>query len=149
MFTEQITERVGFCTPIEPQVLNNGNDKTGALDMAVFRRAIFAMNLGSVTGGGSVTFKLQESETTTDGDFSDVSGTTATMSVTTANKLYTLEIRADQLSSGQRYVRAVATETGSQNVYVQVTGWGDDCGYKPGKQYNAAAVSTQTVYTGA
>ncbi len=142
MYTEQITQRIGFATPIHPQVLNNSTLNTGAVDMAAFHRAFFAMDLGAITNGGSITATLQESSDLA--SWTSLSGSSVSMSaVTTASKLYTFECRSDQVT--RRYLRLSVQETGGQNVNVCVLAWGDEAAHKPGSAQNAAAVSTQNV----
>src|SRR6202045_1096614 len=114
MFTEQLSQGLSVAaTPIQPQTLNNTNASTGngGVDMQKFRRVLFIVMTGSVTGGGSLSAKLQES---TDGSTSwtDISGAALT-ALTASNKVASLEMRADQMT--KRYVRATLTETGSQN----------------------------------
>src|SRR5262245_38951131 len=116
MMTEHLTQALSVAAaPVAPQTLNNATQKTGGVDMSKFRRALFVVAVGSVAGGGSLTAKLQESADTTDGNFTDVAGGAAS-AVSTSTKVVTLEARADQLSAGKRYLRAVLIETGSQNV---------------------------------
>jgi hypothetical protein len=142
MYTEQITQRLGIATPIHPQLLNNGTLNSGAVDMSVFHRAFFAMDLGAITNGGSITATLQESNDLS--SWSSLAGSNVSMSaVTTASKVYTFEARSDQMS--KRYLRLSVQETGGQNVNVCVLAWGDEAAHKPGSAQNATAVSTQNV----
>ena len=47
--------------------------KGGAVDVRGYGFAFFVVNTGAIAGAGDYTAKLQESDTTTDGDFGDVS----------------------------------------------------------------------------
>jgi hypothetical protein len=65
--------------------------------------------------------KLQESHTTTDGDFVDITGATHTLAASaTANDNSTVTITAKARS--RRYVRAVAVTSGGGTVSVPVSG---------------------------
>lgn len=142
MYTEQLTQRLGFGTPSHSQTLNNSTDVTGAIDMQTFHRALFALDIGAITSTGSITAILQESNDLS--SWTTVAGTNVSLSLlTTASKLYTQEIRADQLT--KRYVRMSITETVGQNVKTCCIAWGDEAAHKPGSALNATAVSTQNV----
>src|SRR5690242_3058191 len=133
MFTEQLSQGLSIAAPqVQPQTLNNASASTGSggVDLAKFRRALFVVQVGSVTAGGSLTAKLQESATGT-GSWSDISGSTIT-AITASNKVATLEVRADQLSAGKRYVRCTLTEGGSQNVVCSCLPLGAEAVQKPG-----------------
>ncbi len=144
MFTEQLSQGLSLAaTPIQPQTLNNASASTGngGVDMQKFRRALFIVLTGSVTGGGSLSAKLQES---TDGSTSwtDISGAALT-AITASTKAATLELRADQMT--KRYVRATLTETGSQNVVCACVALGGEAVEKPGNAQDVAAVTQRLV----
>ena len=67
MYVEQLTQDLAFCTEIDPQVINNTTKNTGAINMAVSHRAMFVLNIGAVTSGGSITATLQMSANGTSG----------------------------------------------------------------------------------
>src|SRR5438132_590098 len=139
MFTEQLTQGLSVAaTPVGPQTLNNGSASTGngGVDMQKFRRVLFIVQTGTVTGAGSLSVKLQES---TDGSSSwtDISGAALT-AITASNKVASLEVRADQMT--KRYVRATLTETGSQNVVCSCVALGGVAVQKPGSAQDVAAV---------
>jgi hypothetical protein len=95
-----------------------------------------------VTGGGTISAKLQES--TDNSSFTDLSGSNVSITgKTTANKIETFEVRADQIT--KRYVRLSVTEGGSQNVLVSANAVGDEANHKPGNLLNGTAVDTQSV----
>ena len=144
MFTEQLSQGLSLAaTPIQPQTLNNSSASTGnsGVDMQKFRRALFIVLTGTVTGGGSLSAKLQES---TDGSSSwtDIAGAALT-AITASNKAATLELRADQMT--KRYVRATLTETGSQNVVCACAALGGEAVEKPGNAQDVAAVTQRLV----
>ena len=91
-----------------------------AVDLASFDSALFAINTGAVVGSGDFGVKLQESDTTTDADFTDVApadqlGTIpATLA---ANSAYRLGYIG---SKRKRYVRAVVTKAGGTSIALGV-----------------------------
>ena len=142
MYTEQITQRLAIAAPVNPQLVNNATKTTGGVDMQLSRRAFFLLEIGAVTAGGSINAKLQESIDNV--TFTDLAGNSVSLTaLTTANKQYSFEVRAGQLT--KRYVRLSLTETGVQNVNVCVVGWGDDGVHKPDNVNNDASVGTQNV----
>jgi hypothetical protein len=152
MYTEKLTERVALGAGIPPQVLNNARLNSDGVDMSLSRRAFFILSFGAVTGGGSINAILQEDSVSnfantvndTAGSFSGGGGNGVSLTgLTTANKEYTFEVRASQLSAGKRYVRLQIKETGSQNVNVACVCYGDEGIHKPNNANNASAVSTQ------
>ncbi len=144
MYTEQITQRLGIAAAINPQTLNNSNATTGGIDMSLFHRAFFVVEVGSVTGGGSITAQLVESNNANLSSPSNLAGSNVSLTgLTTSNKQYTFEVRADQMS--KRYLGLKLTETGSQNVVVCAVAYGDECNHKPGKANNDSSVVTQNV----
>jgi hypothetical protein len=144
MYTEQITQALGFATEVDPQVINNANKTAGSIDMSQFHRALFVVNVGAVTGGGALTIQLIEDVAANLGTATNLAGNNTSMAgFNTANKLVTFEVRADQMS--KRYLGLKVTETGSQNVNVCVIAFGAEAIHKPGNAQNAASVNTQNV----
>jgi hypothetical protein len=144
VYTETLTQRLGIAASVPPQTVNNSNKTTGSVDMSLFHRALFVVEIGAVVGGGSVNLQLVEDTAANLGSATNLAGSNVSQTgLTTANKQYTFEVRADQL--GKRYVGLKLTETGSQNVVVSVVGFGDEAAHKPGNANNDASVVTQNV----
>jgi hypothetical protein len=144
MYVEQLTQSLGFCTEVDPQVLNNSNKTAGPVDMSKFKRALFVVNVGAVAGGGALTLQLIEDTQSSLATATNLAGNnTSQTGFNTANKLVTFEVRSDQMT--KRYLGLKVTETGSQNVNVCVIGLGGEAIEKPGNANNAASVNTQNV----
>jgi hypothetical protein len=144
MFTEQLTQALGFCTEVDPQVINNTSKTAGGIDMSKFKRALFVVNVGSVTGGGSLNLQLVEDTQSSLATATNLAGNNVSITgFTTANKLVTFEVRSDQMT--KRYLGLKVTETGVQNVNVCIIGFGGEAIAKPGSASNAASVNTQNV----
>src|SRR5215472_4114257 len=126
MYMEQITQRLGLAAGIPPQTLNNNRLFTDAVDMSKFKRCFFILSIG--TNAGSISAWMQESADNvnwtandTAGAFSGgAGGNTSQTGLVSANQITTFEARADNISSGKRYVRLEIKEVNSQNVQVCV-----------------------------
>ena len=132
-WNEQLTERYAIAVA-QPTTINSGSTasiNTGnGLFMGVIHRAFALCNIGAVTGGGAVTFQLQ-SATVSGGTFTNIGGSYVLTGITTANQPNSIEIRADQMPNGRPWLRAIVTETGGQNVLVNLELIGDESAYKP------------------
>jgi hypothetical protein len=149
MYTEQLTQRLGIAAAAAPQSLTTTTTLTsGKADMSVFRRALFLFETG-VFGGTSPTLSaVLQIQDSPDGTTWTNNATVPSATVTAASKQATLEIRADQLNAGARYVRlqAVCTVGGtSPTIPVALVGFGDEAAHKPGSAQNDASVVSQTV----
>ena len=80
--------------------------KGPAIDRLGFEEALVVVNSGANGAGGTVDIKVQESDTTTDGDFADVSGAAFTQ-ITEANDNNVYVGRLN-LVGRKRYLRVVA-----------------------------------------
>ena len=87
-----------------------------AIDLSGFDSALIVINTGAVAGSGDFGLKLQESDTTTSGDFTDVAA---------ADQLGTIPatLAADSTyrvgyigSKRKRYIRAVVTKAGGTSI---------------------------------
>jgi hypothetical protein len=152
VYTETITQRLALGAGVPPQTVNGAAVNTDAVDMQLSKRAMFIASFGA-TVGGTVTLSLQESKDNSTwqgngvaGSFLNSGGNNVQQSLAppVANKEYTFEVRADQLTAGYRYVRLNANVSANNNLF-SVTSYGDEGIHKPNNANNAAAVSTQNV----
>jgi hypothetical protein len=151
MYQETLTQRLALAAGIAPQTLNNGRLNSDAIDMSLAHRALFILSIGNNLG--SISAWLQESadnstwtSNDTAGAFSQSSGNSLSLTgLTTSNKVYTFEVRNDQLTLGKRYVRLQIKEVNSAAVLVCVASYSDEGVHKPNSVNNATAVSTQNV----
>jgi hypothetical protein len=151
MWTEQITQKLAISNGVVPQALNSSRASTAGVDMSASERAFFALYVGTVTSG-SISAWLQESSDNFNSDvptndaaspFSNSGGSnTSITGVTTSNSIVTFEVRADQLTTGKRYVRLQVKETAGSATNVCVIAVGDDSHHKPNSVNNGSHVST-------
>jgi hypothetical protein len=71
MAKHDLYNNIGVVTAVEPAVLTATNT-SAAIDLRGFESATVVINTGAIAGSGNFTPKLQESNTTTSGDFTDV-----------------------------------------------------------------------------
>lgn len=57
---------------VSPPAVKSASFASEAVDRRGFNSAVWLMNVGAIGAAGNFTSKLQESDTTTDGDFTDV-----------------------------------------------------------------------------
>jgi hypothetical protein len=149
MYTETLTQRLGIAAPVAPQTLTTTTTvNSGKVDMSIFRRALFFFETGAFGGTSPTLSAVLQIQDSPDGTTWTNNATVPSATVTAASKQATLEIRADQLGSGARYVRlqAVCTIGGtSPTIPVAIVGFGNEAGHKPGSAQNDASVVSQTV----
>jgi hypothetical protein len=144
MYTETLTQRLGIGAPIFTQSLNSSNATSGSIDMSKFHRALFILEVGSVTASGLLNVQLVEDTNSSLNAATSLAGNNVSLAnLNTANKQYTFEVRADQMT--KRYVGLQCTETAGHAITVTVVGFGDEANHKPGNAANDASVVTQNV----
>ena len=149
MYTEQLTQRLGIAAPVAPQTLTSTTTvNSGKVDLSVFHRALFFFETGTFGGTSPTLSALLQIQDSPDSITWTNNATVPSATVTAASKQATLEIRADQLNLGARYIRlqAVCTIGGtSPTIPVAIVGFGDEAAHKPGSAQNDASVVSQTV----
>ena len=149
MYTEHLTQRLGISAPVSPQTLTTTTTvNSGKVDLSVFRRALFLFETGTFGGTSPTLSAALQIQDSPDGSTWTNNATVPSATVTAASKQATLEIRADQLNIGARYVRlqAACTVGGtSPTIPIAIVGFGDEAAHKPGSAQNDASVVSQTV----
>lgn len=87
-----------------------------AIDLKGFDSALFVVNTGTISGDGDFSFKLQESDTTTSGDFTDVDSADilgVAPATLAANSAYRLGYIG---SKRKRYVRLAVTKAAGTSI---------------------------------
>jgi hypothetical protein len=151
MQTEQITQRLALMNGIKPQTLNNARLSSDGIDMQASRRAFFILRIGA--NAGSISAWLQESADNSSWTANDTAGAFANSGASnvsqtglaTADKVYSFEVNASQLTTGKRYVRLQIKEVNSADVLVCVAAFGDEGEHKPNNANNGTGVVTQNV----
>jgi hypothetical protein len=144
VYTEQLTERMGIGAGVPPQAVNNAAVTSGSVDMQKFHRAMFLLEVGTVSSGGLLNVQLVEDVNANLANATNLAGSNVSLvNLNTSNKQYTFEVRADQMS--KRYIGLQVTETAGHAITLNVVGFGDEANHKPGKAANDSSVVTQNV----
>ena len=143
---EQATQALSIQGSIVPgTTLNSSSANTAGINAKNFVRLMAEVSIGAVASGGSVTAVLQCCSTV-GGSYVSISGSTLTL--TLANLVNTLEIRADEIPTAagnvqQPFIRVLLTETAGHNVAVACTLWGCAAPYRPASQFDVAGIVGQ------
>ena len=96
--------------------INNSAATSDAVDMQGMIEATFQCHATAVAGSGAVAWTIQESADNS--SYSTLSGFTAAHTDAMDDTTKYINVRADQMTNGKRYLKLIATETGSQNATV-------------------------------
>ena len=128
---EQLTQGLSLADVINTQSVNNTNATSAGIDMTKFRRVMFEIQCGSLGSAGTVDANLQSSAQANFNVAHNIASTNITQ-ITQNNARVTIEIRDDQITAGDRYLRLRLTGGGNA-VTVGATGWGSEAEQKPAK----------------
>ncbi len=143
MYTEQLSQALSLAgTEIDPVSQAVATVTSGGVDMQKFKRVLFILQVGSVGGAGTVDAKLQQSNVLGSG-YADIAASNITQ-VTASNKIVTLEIRSDQLTGSNRYVRLSIT-VGGNAVLIGAVALGGEATEKPASANDVAAATQRLV----
>jgi hypothetical protein len=98
---------------INPQSASAGTYSSGWVSMATLPRVYAALNIGAITGSGTVDAKIQQASDSGGTGAKDVTGVAMTQIVGSANsnKQVTLEVRAAQLDVANNFTHVRLTVT--------------------------------------
>lgn len=88
--------------------------KGGNVDLASVNSAVLVVNTGAIAGDGAYAVTIQESDTTTDGDFTDVAAKDLLGALPTT--LVASTVYRQGYIGKRRYVRAVITKTSGTSI---------------------------------
>ena len=104
-YTELIEEGAYIAQGVVPAVWTPATTYGAVVDMEVYRRLAHIVNLGVMVTNATLTFTICEGATNT-----PTTETSKTVTFTEAggdgSEVYTLEISAEELAAGSKYVRA-------------------------------------------
>lgn len=108
-----IEPNIGAVQVVAPAVLSATNT-SAAIDLKGFNSACLVINTGAIVSAGDFTAKLQESDTTTSGDFTDVAAEHMTGE-------FPASLAADSVVKvgyigHKRYLRSVITKNGGTSI---------------------------------
>ena len=140
-----LSERLALCGTIDPDSYGAGSYPSDAVSMQRFERAVFILAVGTLGAGGTVDLKLQQSDTA-GGTFTDLAGKAIDQLQQASgddDKQAVVEVRADELSVGNSYVRGMVT-VGTASCYVALISLGGDARFVPSADQELSSLA-QTV----
>jgi hypothetical protein len=146
VFTETLTERLAVVGQIPPSNhAANTDTSVAGIDMSVLRRLITILDMGVGFGANANAQLYYRASAQANMNVTTNVAGAIPLTVNTNNRVATVEVRADQLPAGTRYVQPVLIiNTAAANIGVICLG--EDAGYKPGNQFTIVnTVSSQAV----
>ncbi len=108
-----LANNIGVVQAVAPAVLSATNT-SAAIDLAGFESAAVVINTGAIAGDGDFTAKLQESDTTTAGDFTDVAAGDLAGSFPASLEANAV-VKVGYVGN-KRYLRTVLTKNGGTSI---------------------------------
>ncbi len=140
-YTERLSEQLAVVACIDPDAYGTGAQSSDAIDMRYHRRVIFIVQVGTLGTNATVDFKVQECATS-GGSYSDLSGksiTQLTDAGTDDDKQAIVEVAAEEMGAGMRYLKGVLT-IGTAASDAGVIALADCTRYHPASDYDLASV---------
>lgn len=112
--------------------------------MSNLRRLITYADVGTINTSGTIQLYYKSSANANMAGSTNL-GSTTVVNANNSNRVYSLEIRADQLPAGHRYVQPVIT-IGTTTANIGLLALGGEAAYKPASQFGTAnTIDTATV----
>lgn len=108
-----LANNIGPVQVVAPAVLS-ATDTSAAIDLLGFESAAIVINTGAIVTAGDFTAKLQESDTTTSGDFADVAA--AHLVGTLPATLEAASVYKQGYIGTKRYLRTVITKNSGTSI---------------------------------
>jgi len=139
---ERMSERDAIVACIDPDAYGTGTYAGDVIDMLYFERVIFCVLVGDLGNVATIDFAVQES-ILTGGAFAAMSPVKAITQLTQAgsddNKQVVVEVKADELTPGYRFLRGVLT-VGGANSDASMVALADTARWKPASNWDLASV---------
>lgn len=143
----KLYERLAILGTVDPETLTEGlyGEETyysDYADMSRFNQIMALIMVGAFAAGAKLDAKLQEAKTAAGGDVQDIEDkaiTQLTEAGSDEDKQAIINLRADELSEGYRYVRLAVTVT-TDDVDVSAVLLGGDPMYAPATDWDLASV---------
>jgi len=131
---ETLTQGLSVADVLNYQTVNNASVVSAGLDMSKFRRCLFIIIAPSLGAAGTLDGRLQSAAASNFATPHNISSTNLTQILTAStpgnNAIATIEIRDDQVTAGDRYVRLQLTGGGNA-ITVAAVGLGGEGDTKP------------------
>lgn len=142
--TERLSQRLAIMGTIDPQSASAGDYETDAVDMRLFRRALFVLLVGAIATNGTLNARLQGSVNGSTG-WTNISGKAIAElndTGTDDNKQALIEITDAELANASalfRYVRLQVT-TATAASLIAAAAIGGDPRYHPASDFDLSSV---------
>lgn len=155
-FTEQLCQALAWVSHVPPAAQTSGTVYVSSpVDMSQFRRAIALINVGVFPSGTAVAgwfaannVAFTTTGTATSGAASNSTtgpiGSTCVLGATAATRGEKMEIRADQLPSGYRWLQLQISVSSAAAPTFGVAVLGADTNYSPANQFETTGYATGT-----
>jgi hypothetical protein len=132
---EQLSQALSVADVLNQQSVNNASVASAGIDMSKFRRALYVIQAGSLGAAGTLDGRLQSCKYSAfNSGINNIASTNLTQITTGTtpgnNAVATIEVRDDQLTAGDRYLRLQLTGGGNA-ITVGAVGLAAEADYKP------------------
>lgn len=113
-----LSEAAVIVATVDPDAYASGTQLTDAIDMSVHREVVFYVLAGAIPSSGTYNFKVTESDSS-GGTYKQISGkgiTALTNAGTDSDKQAIVRVRAEDLSTGYRYIKGSLRCTGAASA---------------------------------
>jgi hypothetical protein len=114
---KDLYSKLGLVQATVPQVLS-ATDTSAPIDLQGFHSALVTVATGAIVSAGDFTTKLQESDTTTSGDFTDVAAGDLLGSFPAS--LAASSVVKVGYKGAKRYIRTVTTKNGGTSIAASI-----------------------------
>jgi hypothetical protein len=129
---EQLTQGLSVADVLNQQTVSNASIASIGIDMTKFRRVMFVVQAASLGAAGTLDGRLQSCAQANFASGVHNIANSNCAQITANNALATVEVRDDQLSAGDRYLRLQLTGGGNA-ITVGAVGLGGEAEEKPAK----------------
>ncbi len=139
---KKLSEAVAVVACIDPDAYGTGAQTSDWIDMSKFERVLFIVQAGTLGSSATLDFKVQQSAADSGTNPADISGkaiTQLTEAGTDSDKQALVEVRADELTAGYRYIAGVLT-VGTATSDAGVLAIASEPNYGPAYDYDLASV---------
>ncbi|WP_028748018.1 hypothetical protein [Rhizobium mesoamericanum] len=112
-----LAHSLGIVQAVAPAVITASNT-SAAIDLLGFDSAAIIVSTGAIAGSGNFTPKIQESDTTTSGDFTDVAAADLTNALPSV--LLASSTAKTSYLGNKRYIRSVLTLNSGTSIAADV-----------------------------
>jgi len=141
--SEKLSEMLAVVGTVDPAVRSaTGTVATDAIDMSKVHQVAFVVLVGAMGATDEIDFKVQECATS-GGSYTDISGKAiTTLDGTDDNKQAVVNVRGDELTPGNRYIKGLVTHGGTAGTAgITVVALADTARFKPASDGDLASVA--------